>query len=425
MHSVAFILLTLLVSVLFVCGFALADENPDELKEKINQQQAELSQLDEEIAKYQRELTAVSREKNTLQSSVRRLDISRNSVKTRVVKTVRQIRSTEKEISDISTEILEKEAQININTEALASALRSVHERDSDTFIEIFLRGKTVSDVWSDVETLRRFQTVVHVRVGELAAYKSGLEEVVDKSKEERNRLGKYQEDLEVQKRSLDINRIAKNNLLKTTKNKESNYQALLAKKRTARKEFEQQLRAYESKLRYIEDPNALPTTGESVLRWPLKRVHITQYFGNTKFAKSGAYSGKGHNGVDFGIALGTPVYAAQSGTITATGNTDAYPGCLSYGKWVLIKHSNGISTFYGHLSKRLVSPGQAVQMGDVIAHSGSTGYSTGPHLHFGTYASSGVRVVKIGDIRNTRNCKQARIPIAPWKAYLNPMDYL
>lgn len=409
---------------MFFNTFAYA-EDEDELREKIDEQQAELQKLDEEIAGYERELTTVSREKNTLQSAVRTLDISRNSVKAKVTKTKNQINITERDIIDITEEIGEKEKHININTEALASALRKIHEEESDTFIEIFLRHDSLSEAWDDVETLRRFQSVVQVKVQELSAHKLDLEASVDSAKTEHERLSDYNKNLEVQKRSLDINRVAKNNLLKDTKNKESNYQAILERKRAAREEFEQQIAEYESQLRYVEDPNALPAVGKGVLRWPLDRVRITQYFGNTKFAQSGAYNGSGHNGIDFGIPLGTPVKSAASGTVLATGNTDAYSGCLSYGKWVLIKHNNGLSTMYAHLSKVLVSAGDKLERGGVFAHSGTTGYSTGPHLHFGVYASSGVQVVRVGDIRASTYCKNARIPIAPWKAYMNPMDYL
>lgn len=414
----------LFILVVSMGAFVYAQE-VDELRGKIDTQQQELQKLDEEITGYERELTSVSRKKQTLQSSVLQFDISRRKVNTTIKKTKKQINITKEEIEQTTQEIKTKEEQININAEALAAAIREMHEQDSNTFVEIFLRSSTFGDVWSDIETLRRFQSTVQVRVGELGEYKKTLEDAVKEAKSKQETLSNYQYKLGIQKNSLDINRNAKHKLLLQTKNKESNYQALLAKKRKTREEFEQQLAEYESKLRYVLDPSALPASGKGILRWPLDRIRITQHFGNTKFAKTGAYNGKGHNGVDFGIPLGTPVKAAASGVVFAIGNTDAYPGCLSYGKWILLKHNNGLSTLYAHTSKVVRSPGESVKVGDVIAYSGSSGYSTGPHLHLAAYASSGVKVVKIGDIRNSRNCKEARIPIAPWKAYLNPMDYL
>lgn len=154
----------------------------------------------------------------------------------------------------------------------------------------------------------------------------------------------------------------------------------------------------------------------------------ITQYFGNTSFSTANpqVYNGAGHNGVDFSAPTGTPIEAALTGTVMDTGNTDAVPGCYSFGKWVLIKHSNGLATLYAHLSSIGVSKGQAVATGDVIGNSGMTGYATGPHLHFAVYASQGVSVMSLAEYRGaTSPCASAKMPVAPKDAYLNPMSYL
>jgi murein DD-endopeptidase MepM/ murein hydrolase activator NlpD len=108
-----------------------------------------------------------------------------------------------------------------------------------------------------------------------------------------------------------------------------------------------------------------------------------------------------------------------------AVGNTDAVKGCYSYGKFVLIKHNNGLSTLYAHLSFASVKKGDTVITSDVIGYSGNTGYSTGPHLHFTVYASQGVQIVRYGDYKAKTNCADANIPVAPLNAYLNPIDYL
>src|SRR4029077_4252980 len=113
-------------------------------------------------------------------------------------------------------------------------------------------------------------------------------------------------------------------------------------------------------------NPSQITPAGQGVLNWPLDNIIITQYFGNTPFAASGAYNGKGHNGIDLGASIGTPVHAALSGTVLGTGNTDSVRGCYSFGKWVMIKHSNGLNTMYAHLSQINVSTGQAVSTGQV-----------------------------------------------------------
>ncbi|MDQ3014888.1 MAG: M23 family metallopeptidase, partial [bacterium] len=132
--------------------------------------------------------------------------------------------------------------------------------------------------------------------------------------------------------------------------------------------------------------------------------------------------NGSGHNGIDLGVPIGTAIKSAGVGEVVASGDTDTVCPRASYGKWVLIKHSNGLSTLYAHLSLIKVSAGQAVESGSIIGYSGNTGYSTGPHLHFTVYASQGVQVVN----RPSQACGGTyTMPVADLKAYLNPLSYL
>ena len=94
---------------------------------------------------------------------------------------------------------------------------------------------------------------------------------------------------------------------------------------------------------------------------------------------KFGPRRGRRHQGVDLPLKTGDPIYAAFSGKVRISKNMGAF------GNLVVIRHENGIETFYAHLSKRMVSAGDWVNAGDVIGLGGSTGRSTGPHLHFET----------------------------------------
>ena len=98
----------------------------------------------------------------------------------------------------------------------------------------------------------------------------------------------------------------------------------------------------------------------------------ITSRFGSVSSIRSGA-----HTGLDIGASSGTPVKVAASGTVIWAG----YKGSL--GNLVVVQHSNGVQTYYGHCSKIYVSSGQTVSQGQTISAVGSTGNSTGPHLHF------------------------------------------
>jgi murein DD-endopeptidase MepM/ murein hydrolase activator NlpD len=191
-------------------------------------------------------------------------------------------------------------------------------------------------------------------------------------------------------------------------------------------------VRAKSEELRQLKielaDKMNLPKEGTAVLSWPLDRIVVTQQFGSSEFAQKNpsVYGGRAsHPGVDFGASIGTPAKATLSGTVTNTGNTDAIPGCYSWGKWVLIKHDNGLTSLYAHLSVIGVDPGDRVATGDIIGNTGNTGYSTGPHLHYTLYASEGVQVVPFTNVRSTTSCAGAVTPTAPPDAYLDPMDYL
>ena len=128
---------------------------------------------------------------------------------------------------------------------------------------------------------------------------------------------------------------------------------------------------------------NALPL-GKTIaglrLSWPLAHFTITQGFGPTTFGLEpplGPYK-HFHTGIDISAPLGSPVMAAADGVVVAVGS-DA----IGYGNYVVIAHGGGIETLYGHLLKADVSVGQVVGRGQVIGLEGSTGYSTGPHVHF------------------------------------------
>ena len=111
------------------------------------------------------------------------------------------------------------------------------------------------------------------------------------------------------------------------------------------------------------------------LLRTPLETVRITSSFGMREHPILG-YT-RMHMGIDFGAPVGTPVYAAGDGVVEKA----AWAG--GYGRWLQIKHAGGLATGYGHLSRWAVKQGEHVHQGQVVAYVGSTGLSTGPHLHF------------------------------------------
>lgn len=119
----------------------------------------------------------------------------------------------------------------------------------------------------------------------------------------------------------------------------------------------------------------ALSDTGDGTYGWPVAGGEISSFYGlrADPFGKGSDY----HPGIDIAVDYGTPIKASATGTVQ---EADWNGG---YGRFVSIDHGNGMLTCYGHMSAIAVQPGQKVRRGDVIGYVGSSGYSTGPHVHF------------------------------------------
>jgi len=142
---------------------------------------------------------------------------------------------------------------------------------------------------------------------------------------------------------------------------------AAIANVETRALQLEQELRAYESALR---ERARIPSI------WPVAGGETTDSFGGRRDPFGGG-SSEFHSGQDISAERGMLVYAAASGTVRIAGTQGGY------GQIVIIDHGDGITTRYGHLSKIEVVAGQELVRGAVIGHVGSTGRSTGPHLHY------------------------------------------
>lgn len=413
--------ITFILSITFFSGFqvVLAADSADDLRTKINGNRGEIQKIESEIKKYERDLNQVQGEKRTLQNSVYALDVSRKKTSANIKLTENRISKAKNKILSLAGSISDHLTQIKNGSAGLAQALRRMNEAEDDSMIELFLKNDNVANAWTALESLRQFQSVVGERVGSLEVARQGLEVSKGSEEAEKRVLSTEKDELASDKRVLDINRNAKNALLSTTKNKESEYQKILAAKRQSKKDFEAQMAAFEAQLKYILDKSKIPQKGSGIFSWPVGNPYITQYFGNTKFAQSGAYSGRGHNGIDFRAPIGTRINAALSGTVQDI-NEKVAAHC-QYGKWVLIKHENGLTTLYAHLSNISVSKGQAVATGQRIGYAGDTGYAFGPHLHFTTYASDAVKFKQY----TCNSGPTVKVPVSAYSGYLNPLDYL
>ncbi len=420
----------LLVSVLFSVSLPIsqAATEAEALQTEINERNARLKEIEREIAGYQSDLKKVGGEKNTLQKAISSLELERKKVQSDIKYTQNKIGATDLEINKLEIEIDDTEASITLNQHAISETIQALHETDDQSFIEVLLEYDNVSEFWGRIDELEQMRLVMREKLADLSAEKELLGSQHTSKTHKREELLGLKEEYSDQNEVLVGNTAEKSKLLSATKNKEVEYQKLLKAKKTEYEVVLKEMRDFESKLQFILDPNTIPARGTQVFNWPVSNVIITQLFGGTEFAKQNAsvYGGRAyHPGVDFGVPTGSKIMAPLAGTVRATGNTDAVPGCYSWGKWTLIDHANGLSTLYAHQSVISVVPGQQVATGEVIGYSGNTGYSTGPHLHFTVYAKAGVSVRKFNEIKAVTSCGAATTPVAASDAYIDPMVYL
>jgi murein DD-endopeptidase MepM/ murein hydrolase activator NlpD len=425
---VALLIGVMLPQFLFVAPEVFAQSEIENLRNQIEDRGSRLAEIEAEIAKFESDLQVVGAERKTLQSAINQLELERGKVNAEISKTENLITSTDLEINKLVMETSRTEKEIDKAKEAIGAIIRAEYMAAQDTLIELLLRHEKLSDFWSTFEAHENIRDTIQVKAADLSTFKELLREQRVENEKRRSNLTGLKDQYSEQNEVLVNNREEQTELLEVTKNEEQNYQQLLSSQKIAQEKILKELRDFESKLQFFLDPTTVPSPGTAVFRWPLANVIITQYFGGTEFAARNAavYGGRAyHPGVDMGAPRGTPILAPLTGTVRATGNTDAVPGCYSWGKWTLIDHANGLSTLYAHQDVLGVIAGQKVNTGDIIGYVGNTGFSTGPHLHFTVYAKDGVNVRRFNEIKTVTSCGPATTPVAATDAYIDPMLYL
>jgi len=398
----------------------------EELKEKIEEKNGEIQKLGQEIKKWEAEIETVGKEANTLKNAVKTLDLSRSKVLKDIKVTNTKVDSTNLNLNKLSIEIKESERKIDVSNTGLAETIKLMNDSGEGSLIEILLKYDDIASFWNEVETLEGFQSGIRQNLNDLKIAKAALEEKIAENNQQKELLELLKSDLNNQQKIIEINKSQKQQLLTETKNTEAEYKKILERNLARKAEFEKELFEFEAQLKIAVDPSSVPSARPGILSWPLENVFVTQMFGKTS-SSGRLYASGSHNGVDFRAGMGTRVKSALSGMVSHVGNTDEVNGCYSFGKWVLVKHDNGISTLYSHLSSIRVNPGQSVATEEVIAYSGGApgspgaGYSTGPHLHFGAYITEGLRPQRY---QSRTPCNGAYLPLADQKAYLDPMVY-
>lgn len=415
------ILILVFLAAFFASAVSTSAATADDLKQQIDQKNQEIQKLEEEIKQYQGSITSAQSTAKTLKEAIDRLNSEIKQLGAQINLTNNKVSKKELEIKELELNIGDTSASLEEHQALIKNILFNLNQAENDTALEVFFKYDNVSSFFNELQNIDSLNGKLRQNYADLVELKSRLEGQKSDAEAAKKDLKNLQQNLVDQKYIEQKSKTEKSSLLASTKSQESLYKKLYADRVAKKEALEKEVFDYESKLKFILDPNSLPPSGTGVFSWPLDNIRITQLFGATVAARR-LYASGSHNGVDFAASIGTPVKAALDGEILGTGNTDITCPGASFGKWILIKHNNGLASIYAHLSLIKVNPGESVSTGQIIAYSGNTGYSTGPHLHVSVYARGGVQIQS----RPSKVCggRVYTMPLAPINAYLDPMLY-
>jgi len=389
-----------------------------ELEKKIDEQNQRLKEINEELAQKEKELqntrdekSSLQREINTIKNNISQLNLNIKADKINIEKLNLEINSLNYDIRDIELAVGDKE-------ESVGEILRKIQRNGNQNFLTFLLKGNSLADSLLESQTLVDISSQLSIEIEHLKEFHTELNEKVAEVDNKKNNIERNTKNLEYRKVIVQDQESEKQIILEQTKNKEAEYQDQVEELRKIQDEIAGEISNIEDELRSKFDVSLLPIKRPGVLEWPIALKEdggigiITQHFGEI----SSLYGGKPHNGLDIGVPVGTPVVSTEDGIVIAVDNNDQSSWQkYQYGKHVLIEHNNNLATIYAHLSKQVVNKGDIVKRGDIIGYSGNTGYSTGPHLHFGVYWAPSIILKAIPPARG----------VVPVGVVIDPEDYL
>ena len=365
------------VNMVFATSTTELQNEQAENNKEIKEQQKELEEVKENKSKTVTEIEQISDQISTYESEIEELNGKISTLSSKIATSAEKIKEAEKEY--------------NKQQELLNERLVTMYENGDSTYLDFVLSSDSLTDILSN-----------YFLVSELASYDTELLEKIEKQK---NEIQEEKNELEASKKELD-----------TTKSSKTSKQTQLKSAKTEKNKYVQQLSEEEQKLeqkieQLKEDNKAIDkqikaaqaaieaakkkqqasanssggsssggTSSSGFIR-PVKGYSITTglYYSSGRYHGAVDYSGSGISG--------TPVYAVADGYVVTTQSLKT-----SYGNYIIIAHYNGLYTLYAHglAGSISVSAGQTVKQGQQIMKVGSTGNSTGPHLHFEVRKSPG-----------------------------------
>ena len=359
------------VTVTMGAGMRIYAGEIDELQDEYDALEQQQQEIEDNLQKAQDEKERQLEIKQQLDSQI-------TLTKEQIENLNSRLDALESAIAEKETEIAEKEEEIDENVELFEERLRSMQVNNTTTTLGVLFGSDSFSDFLSRAESIKRITD--HDK------------ELVDKLVQDQKDIISAKEQIEADKSEVDsvkVQMVEKESQL-TSQLEEAQQQIqdltqLEEDYYANQEEVKAQQDEVQAEIDRIYAENANSSSGSSTgdysegeFTWPVPGYHnITSYYGwrfnNTDF----------HTGIDISgwSVYGKNIVAAKSGTVIYA--KDTYTPGVGYGRYLIIDHGGGVSTLYGHTSELYVSVGDYVTAGQPIAAVGSTGWSTGPHLHF------------------------------------------
>ena len=326
------------------------------------------------------------------QSTIEDLKDSKGDIESKVTELNQQLIDISARITDLENQLTAKSEDIQETKDELAGAkereaqqyadmkvrIQFMYENGQTSYLEALLSSRNISEFLNSADYIAQIQSYDRQKLTE---YQDTVESIVNLEAQ----LEQEYTDLEALKSTVESNKATVAAMMRQKESELADISGDIEDAQSDADYYAAEIQAQEELIAAIKRAEAEkaaagveehPYTG-GAFRWPCpSSTRVTSDYGTRVSPMSGASSN--HKGIDIGASAGADIIAAADGTVTAASYSSAA------GNYVMIDHGGGLYTVYMHASSLLVSPGQTVSAGDVIAKVGSTGISTGSHLHFG-----------------------------------------